>query len=275
MKKFMLVLALFAASAQAADVQIVNIGSATSPTALYAQAYSKNLAMNNRFVPAKSCGDAMTIKGDAVFLVANDIYLQARRLGQECSPPLSAKNVLAMSDGYFEVCRKRGSTKTLRDPGVVVGRASVHPIREWTADFNQRNRTTVKGVGFSGSKSVLTAVLNGDADWGVIAREIAQPAVKEGTIECPYNTESASPRSLHREFSMIADEYVLKYMLVARTTDAKVLAELRRTAQDPRFREYLETSLHSNIVTQPTQNHINQFLKSVTDLNRLLDSYRP
>jgi hypothetical protein len=181
--------------------------------------------------------------------------------------------VLAMSDGYFEVCRKKGSAKTLRDPGVVVGRASVHPIREWTADFNQRNRTTVKGMGFSGSKSVLTAVLNGDADWGVIAREIAVPAVKEGTIECPYNTEAASARSLHREFSMIMDEYVLKYMLVANVKDPKTLAELRKTAQDPRFREYLDASMHSNITLQPTQEHINQFQKSVSDLNRLLDSY--
>ena len=274
MKKLLLALSFFATVAQAADVQIVNIGAATSPTALYAQAYSKNLTIGNQFVPAKSCRDAMAIAGDSVFLVANDIYLQARRLGQECSPPMRAENILAMSDGYFEVCRKKGSAKTLRDPGVIVGRASVHPIREWASDFNKRNKTTVKGVGFSGSKSVLAAVLNGDADWGVIAREIAVPAVKEGIIECPYNTEAASARSLHREFSMINDEYVLKYMLVANTKDPKILAALKKTAQDPRFRQYLEASMHSNITLQPTQKNVDQFLSSVSDLNRLLDSYR-
>lgn len=279
MKKIItgLICAMISVAAVASDVQVVNIGAATSPTALYTQAYSKNLAIGNRFVPAKSCRDAMDIANSAehsVFLVANDIYLQSQRLKQECSPSLKPEHIIAMSDAYFEVCRKSGSTKTLRTPGVVVGRASVHPIKEWTADFNSRNRTSVKGVGFSGSKSVLAAVINGDADWGVIATEIAEPAVKEGSIECVYSTNSASAKSLHREFSMINNEYVLKYMLVANTRDPKILAQLKKSAQDPRFLEYLAHSRHTNVTTQPGKKDVDKFLESVADLNRLLDSYR-
>jgi hypothetical protein len=266
-------LALFSSAVFANNVKIINIGAATSPTAMYANAYSKNLEIPNTFIPAKSCKDAMAIaeKESSVLLIPNDIYLQARRLGQECSPKLNPKNIIAMSDAYFEVCRKAGSTKTLKTPGVTVGRASVHPIKEWETDFNKRNNTTVKGVGFSGSKTVLSAVLNGDADWGVIAREIAEPALKDGRIECPYNTEAASPRSLHRYFNMINDEYVLKYMLITTTTDPKILESLKAAANHPKFLEYLKESKHTNIFTNPTSVEIESYLKSVEQLNLLLD----
>lgn len=276
MKKYItVVLSLFSSVAIASDITVINIGSATSPTAMYANAYAKNLSMSNTFVPAKSCRDAMAIaeKENSVLLVPNDIYLQAKRLGQECSPRLDPKNVIVMSDAYFEVCRKPKSTITLRSPNVTVGRASVHPIKEWEADFNKRNNTSVKGVGFSGSKTVLAAVLNGDVDWGIIAREIAEPALKDGRLECPYNTEAASPKSLHREFSMINDEYVLKYMLISTATDPKVLESLKLAAKNPKFLEYLKESKHTNVSTTPTASDIDSYLKSVEQLNLLLDTY--
>ena len=266
---------LFSSFAQAADVKVINIGAATSPTALFANAYSKNLSISNTFVPAKSCKDAMAIaeKEDSVMIVPNDIYLQSQRLGQECSPKLEPNNILLMSDAYFEICRKSGNKTTFRDKDVTVGRASVHPIKEWTADFNKRNNTSVKGIAFSGSRNVLTGVLNGDVSWGVIAREIAEPAVKEGKIECPYNTEAASSRSLHRFFGMINEEYVLKYLLITNTKNPAVLEDLRRAAKDTRFLEYLTESKHSNIVTEVSKKHIDLYLKSLADLNLLLDSF--
>lgn len=261
--------------ALAADIKIINIGAATSPTAMYASAYAKNLDIPNTFVPAKSCRDAMALaeKEPSVLLVPNDIYLQSKRLGQECSPKLDPTKILITSDAYFEVCKKSGSTKTLRSENVTVGRASVHPIKEWEYDFNKRNGTSVKGVAFSGSKSVLAAVLNGDADWGVIAREIADPAIKEGRIECPYNTESASDKSLHKQFNMINSEYVLKYILITNISDEKTLASLRKAAENPRFLSYLESSKHSNITVKPTQKQVNSYLESVNQLELLLDNY--
>jgi hypothetical protein len=266
---------LFSSFVYASDIKIINIGAATSPTALFANAYSKNLSIPNTFVPAKSCKDAMAIaeKEDSVMIVPNDIYLQSLRLGQECSPKLEPSKILLMSDAYFEVCKKSGSNVTLRDKGVTVGRASVHPIREWAADFNKRNSTSVKGIAFSGSRTVLTGVLNGDVNWGVIAREIAEPAVKEGKIECPYNTEASSIKSLHRSFDMINEEYVLKYLLITNIKNPVILEDLRRAAKNPKFLEYLSESKHSNIVTEVSKNHVDLYLKSISDLNLLLDSF--
>jgi len=266
---------LLSATAYASDIKIINIGAATSPTAMFVNAYSKNLEIPNTFIPAKSCRDAVAIaeKEDSVLLIPNDVYLQAQRLNQPCGLNLDTHKILVMSDAYFEVCRKTGSDKTLRSPGTTVGRASVHPIKEWAADFNKRNRTSVKGIAFSGSRTVLTAVLNGDADWGVIAREIAEPAVKEGRIECPYDTEATSTKSLHKSFNMINDEYVLKYMLITNVKDPKILSALRKAARDPRFLDYLKESKHSNIVLEVTQKNIDLYLKSIRDLSMLLDSY--
>lgn len=259
--------------ALAVDVKIINIGAATSPTAMYANAYAKNLDIPNTFVPAKSCRDAIAIakKESSVLLITNDVYLQANRLRQNCSFNFEPKNILIMSDAYFEVCKKPDIITSLNAKNVKVGRASVHPIKEWEYDFNQRNQTSVKGVAFSGSKTVLTAVLNGDVEWGIIAREIADPAIKEGRIVCPYNTEASSPKSLHRYFDMINDEYVLKYMLIAFTSDEKLLKELKKAAIDKNFLQYLEVSHHSNINTQLTKNDIDLYLDSIKQLRLLFD----
>jgi hypothetical protein len=274
-KTFLITLSLLSFSAFADDVKIINIGAVTSPTAMYANAYAKNLQISNTFVPAKSCRDAMAIaeKEPSVLLVPNDIYLQAQRLGQECSPKLTPSKILITSDAYFDICKKPGSDKTFNSPNVTVGRASVHPIKEWEYDFNKRNSTSVKGVAFSGSKTVLAAVLNGDADWGFIAREIAEPAIKEGRIECPYNTEASSPKSLHKKYSMINEEYVLKYILITNVTDESLLKSLKAAAANPAFLDYLKASKHTNISTNPTQTQVDSYLKSVDQLNVLLDSY--
>lgn len=276
MKKTLLTtLSLLSFSAFADSVKIINIGAATSPTAMYANAYAKNLQISNTFVPAKSCRDAMSIaeKEKSVLLIPNDIYLQAQRLGQECSPKLDPTKILITSDAYFEICRKPESNKTFNSPDVTVGRASVHPIKEWEYDFNKRNNTDVKGIAFSGSGTVLTAVLNGDVDWGFIAREIAEPAVKEGRIECPYNTEASSPKSLHKKYSMINNEYVLKYILITNVTDKSLFNSLKSAAANPAFLNYLKASKHTNISTDPTQIHVDSYLKSIDQLNVLLTEF--
>lgn len=276
MKLFVLLAAMFVGVAQA-DVTVVNIGATTSPTALYAQAYSKNLTVPNKFISVKNCQEAVDVvknESNVVVIVANDIYLQNRRIGMECSFPITPKTVVAMSDAYFEICKKPGAATTFRTPNVRVGRASVHPIREWELDFNYRNQTTVKGVGFSGSKTVLAAVLNGDVDWGYIATEIAEPAVQQGQIECPYNSNAQSKRNLGNEFAMLNNEYVLKYLLVGLSNDTKVLSAMQDAAANKNFQNYVTTSRHQNFTTSATFKDIERFMHSVRSLDALLDTYK-
>lgn len=269
---------VMAGSAVAGNLKIINIGAATSPTAVYVNSYAKNLNLTYEFLPTKSCKDAVQIslKSDSVVVLVNDVFLQAAKLGQACfnDVRLKPENVIFTSSAYFEVCKKTGSEKTLKTPGVIVGRASVHPIKEWEYDFNKQNNTSVKGVGFSGSKTVLAAVLNGDADWGVIAREIATPAIKDGRIECPYNTEANGDRSLSKHFDMIHSEYVLSYMLIANTKDPALLKTLKKAASDPKFLAYVKTSEHININTNPGKSEVDAFFKTVDDLSELLKHYK-
>ena len=275
--KFLILLATLVASLANAEVVVVNIGATTSPTALYAQAYAKNLVAPNKFISVKNCQEAVNVvtnESHVVVVVANDIYLQNRKLGTDCSFNITPKTVIAMSDAFFEICKRPASTKTFRTPNVRVGRASVHPIREWELDFNYRNQTSVKGIGFSGSKTVLAAVLNGDVDWGYIATEIAEPAMQQGQIECPYDTNSQSRRNLGNEFAMLNNEYVLKYMLVALTNDNQTLTQIRDAAQNVNFQNYVTSSRHQNFTYSPTFKDIDKFMTSVKSLNALLETYK-
>ena len=267
---------LLVSTVATAETTVVNIGAATSPTALYAQAFAKNLP-NSKFITVKNCAEATEVarnNSNAVFVLVNDIFVQSQRLNQECNLPITTTSIVAMSDAYFEICRKSGNAKSLLVPNIIVGRASVHPIKEWQADFNKRNQASVKAVGYSGSKAVLAAVLNGEVDWGYIATEIAEPAIAQGTIECPYNSNASSPRSLHRSYDMQMNEYVLKYALVTTSKDASIVKELRAAARNEQFLNYLTVSRHANLVITPTDYNIDSFYQSVKSLNLLLDTYK-
>lgn len=275
--KFIVLLAMLFVNIAKADVVVVNIGATTSPTAMYAQAYAKNLQVPNKVISVKNCQEAVNVitnEPHVVVVVANDIYLQNRRLGTDCTFAITPRTAIAMSDAYFEICKRPASTKTFKTPNVRVGRASVHPIREWELDFNYRNQTSVKGIGYSGSRAVLAAVLNGEVDWGYIATEIAEPAVQQGQIDCPYDTNSQSRRNLGNEFAMLNNEYVLKYMLIALSNDNQTLTQMRGAAQNVNFQNYVMASRHQNFTYTPTFKDIDKFMTSVRSLDALLETYK-
>jgi hypothetical protein len=252
-----------------ADTKVINIGPAVGPTAIYAQSFAKNLKLPNEFVTAKDCGSAVKmVEGtkDSVFLLPHDLITTARKLGDKCWETIDPKQVIVFSEAYYDICKLPDNKTTLRTPGVKVGRASVHPVKEWGDDFNAQNNTSVVSIGLPSSRFVLQAILSRDLDYGVVVRSMSAPAIKAGQIECPFSTDETSDRALSKSFKMKVNNFPLSNMLVANTSDPAVLADLRQAAKSEAFQNFLREGETAYSTTNATDADVKRFKKAVDEL---------
>jgi hypothetical protein len=257
------------ASVAQAQVKVINIGPAVGPTATYAQAFQKNLKGPSEFITAKDCGAAVKMvesNKDSVFLLPHDLITTARKMKDQCWENIDPKNVVVFSEAYYEVCRLPDNKTTLLTPGVKLGRASVHPVKEWGDDFNQQNKASVNSIGLASSRTVLQSLMSKDIDWGVIVRPVALSAINSGQIVCPFDTNDKSERALSKTYKMKVTNFPLSNIMVANTKDPKVMADLRQAAKSADFQQFLKTGEHAYISTDVTAEDMKKFNKAVEEL---------
>ena len=157
-------------------IVVVNGGKSTSPTSVFAKSYVSAYQEGN-FQLGKNCDDTQKVAQqhpNSVRLLTNDHIASAIRRGETCDTNIDPTRIVLVAENHFQVCRLPATSKKLTDAGVTLGRASVHPVEAFNADFNASNPgVDLKTIPFKGSKNVLQAVLNGDIDWGIIASSIA------------------------------------------------------------------------------------------------------
>ena len=252
-----------------ADIKVISISPAVGPVAAFAQAYQKNLKGASSFVPVKDCETAMNMvaKADhAVVLLPHDLISTAKRLGDKCWTKFEPKQVVLYSEAYYDFCRLPNNTKQLTDAGTKLGRASMHPVQEWNKDFNQRNNAQLTSVGLTSSRQVLSAVLSGDVDWGLIVQSLSSPAVAAGQIVCPYSTDVKDSNSFHKTYKVYKENYPLSNLMFANTKDVKVLEDIKQAANSADFQEFLRKGKTTYWTTSVTDQDINRFLQAANDL---------
>jgi len=249
-------------------IVVVNGGTSTSPTSVFAKSYV-SAYQEGDFQLGKNCDDTQKVAqkySNSVRLLTNDHIASAIRRGEACDTNINPNRIVLVADNHFQVCRLPETSIKLTDAGVTLGRASVHPVEAFNADFNASNPgVDLKTIPFKGSKNVLQAVLNGDINWGIIASSIATPMIEQDKIVCEYDTTpkgSATGKSLNDHFNLNLDGFMLKYMLVAENTKTVTIDELKKAANSAEFQMYLVKGGFYNISTNVTASHVADIVKS-------------
>tara|TARA_R110000868_G_C10958404_1_gene768281 strand:- start:3009 stop:3866 length:858 start_codon:yes stop_codon:yes gene_type:complete len=187
----------------ATTITVVNPSNKASPGTVFAKSYEQALSQNGKydvqFYQASSCADAdakYNRTKNAVMVVNADVNIAAKSKGMACSFQATEANTTLITKSYLKICRKAGSTKEFGTERTTVGLASVILSPGLFTDLNGGNKRKLVGVPYSGSKTVLAAVLSGDIDYGIMGAGIAEPAAAKGEVDCTFDYDPAAKNYL-------------------------------------------------------------------------------
>ena len=195
----LLTAALVSTAAVAKDtITVVNPSNKASPATVFAKSYEEALKQqdqfNVEFYQASSCADAdkkYNSTKNAVMVFNADVRIASLAKGVGCDFNATPFNTSLITKSYLKFCRLPGSTKPFGETDTTVGIASVILSKGLFDDLNGGKRKLI-GVPYSGSKTVLAAVLAGDIDYGIIGAGVVNGPLKEGKIECVYDYDPSA-----------------------------------------------------------------------------------
>lgn len=249
MKKLVVVLAaLSVAGAVLADV-VVNHSNKASPATVVAKNFEKAVGEDKiNFYQASNCEEAeQTFQNskNSVMIYNADVGIAALAKGLNC--PLNAKenNVVFVGKSYLKLCTRPGKTVLPFKQARTLGAASVIMSKGLIEDYNA-NGLALKGVPYGGSKDVLAAVIAGDVDYGFIASSIADPAVVQGSVVCPWSTDPRDTNFVGRQYKLKVPELPIVKVFYANTTDAQFIAAMKSAVKTSGFQEYIKSAGYNN-----------------------------
>jgi len=257
-------------------VKVLYVGTPQAgPPVILTQSFAQNLTIPNTFVSMKDCAGALKVidqNPNVVFFVSDMTTLTLRREGTDCMPKFKAEDVIGTVASSWHICKKVGG----RDMGqqrFTFGMSSVLPVNGVAKDFNKRNGVNAVPVALASSSQVVSALLSGDIDWGMINPGVAEPLVQEGKLECPL-TVIPQGTALVGKNSYIANHYDMTipdlrctYLLVVKSKDPKVRDAALKAAQSKGFTEFLDKTRYINVksgnFTQADIDGFNSYLNRV------------
>ena len=236
-------LSLVASGAMAKEtITVVNPSNKASPATVFAKSYEQALRQQNEynveFYQASSCADADRVyksTKNAVMVFNADVGIASRAKGVSCNFDATANNTTLITKSYLKFCRKPGSTKAFGVEKTTVGIASVILSKGLFDDLNGGTRNLV-GVPYSGSKTVLAAVLAGDIDYGIIGAGVVNGPEKEGKIECLYDYDPSAKNFIGTELKgMKVPTLPIIQMIHHNSNDAGVAKAVANAGKNEEF----------------------------------------
>jgi ABC-type phosphate/phosphonate transport system substrate-binding protein len=188
------VAALISTTAVAKDtITVVNHSNKASPATVFAKSFEEALRQqdqfNVEFYQASNCTDGdkkYNSTENAVMVFNADVRIASLAKGIACDNDATATNTTFITKSYLKFCRLPTTTKPFGETDTTVGIASVILSKGLFDDLNGGKRKLI-GVPYSGSKTVLAAVLAGDVDYGIIGAGVVTNPEKEGKVQCIYD----------------------------------------------------------------------------------------
>jgi hypothetical protein len=255
--KILVGLVVFSSIAHADEgLKVMYVGAPQSgPPVILTQSFAQNLNVPNTFVSMKDCAGALKVieqNPNVVFFVSDLSTLTFKREGTDCMPKFKPEDVIGTVASSWHVCKKAGG----RDMGqqrFTFGMSNVIPVNGIAKDFNKRNGVNAVPVALASSSQVVSALLSGDIDWGMINPGVAEPLVQDGKLDCPL-TFIPQGTALVGKNSYIANHYDMTipdlrctYLLVVKSKDPKVREAALKAAQSKGFAEFLDKTRYINI----------------------------
>lgn len=194
--------ALFATTANAQELTILNSGSATGGFSMQSTAYSTDLADAYDVTlinPGDRCialGSILPkLDGPVLMPWASD-YEAVGRDGGCATFDINSAVVLRYDSAPLYVCSRGGDIA--RDSGRVAHTVPVDgPLYRVVMEFNQEFGTEHTAIVYDGSGDARLALLNGEVDYALLSREHANLVTATNpTIDCGVSLASAGGNSL-------------------------------------------------------------------------------
>ena len=257
--KILIGLVIFSSIAYADDnLKVLYVGAPQAgPPIILTQAFQQNLSVPNTFVSMKDCAGALKVidqNPNVAFFISDISTLTFKRENIDCMPKFKPEDVIGTMVSSWHICKKVGG----RDMGqqrFIFGMPSVLPVTGVGKDFNKRNGVNLVPVALVSSSQVVSALLSGDIDWGMVNPGVAEPLIQEGKLECPL-TFIPQGTALVNKNSYIANHYDMTvpdlrctYLLVVKSKDPKVREAALKAAQSKGFTEFLDKTRSLNVTT--------------------------
>lgn len=228
-------------------ITVINPSNKASPATVFAKSYEQALQQqgqyNVEFYQASSCADADRVyksTKNAVMVFNADVGIASKAKGVSCDFNATSENTTLITKSYLKFCRKPGSTKAFGVEKTTVGIASVILSKGLFVDLNGGTRNLV-GVPYSGSKTVLAAVLAGDIDYGIIGAGVVNGPEKEGKIECVYDYDPAAKNFIGTELQgMKVPTLPIIQMIHHNSADAGIASAVANAGANAEFIKGIE-----------------------------------
>ena len=227
----------------AEDLKVLYIGTPQAgPALVQVQSFAQTIKVPSTFVSLKDCPATLQTINESsniVFLLTDINTVAATRKGDNCLPKIEPKDIVYTVKSTWQMCRAGGSHAVIDNRRSTVGILGILPIHGFVSDFNQLNGTNLVPVALYSSTQIITSIINGDVDWGLVNPGSAAPLVADGKLDCPYSFEPDSPKNISHFFKSSWPELSCEFVAVAKTNNPTVRAEIVKTAQSPEFAQWL------------------------------------
>jgi len=250
----------------APEYTVINQSSKASPAGVFAQAVRK--AVDGKWYQSSNCTDAsakFNSTPNAVMVYNSSVAFAAlnKKLAN-CQLDEVAKSnakVVLISSSRMLICQRAdANTDLFSGKNLTLGMASMYAVPKHEAQWNASG-SAVKIVPYSGSKTVLQALMAGDINWGWMGESLA---LKQGDkLKCEYSTDPLSTQFLgKRAPKLVIPDFRINVVVYSNTANVERLRETLNNSSA--FQNYItssknkvESGLDAKLVDQYVQRMYN------------------
>jgi len=255
LRQTMLFLLLLISTLAWADdkLKVLHVGAPqVGPAIILTQALADNLTVPYEFISMKDCAGALRVieqEKNVLFVTQEITNMTGIRKNEDCIPQqLRPRDIVGYTVSSWDLCKKAGSNAKIGPNKFSIGIVSVLPVTGIVDDFNKLNGTKAIGVALPSSIQIITALANGDLQWGMVSPGLSRPAMKEGTLECPLTFIPQGSDKISKE-KFIGNHYKMTvpflrsaYFMTIKSTDTKIRIDVDKAVTSTKFNEFLTKS---------------------------------
>ena len=268
MKKYLLGLVIASMVIPVWASTIVNNSNKASPGTLVALSFEKAISEHRpAFFQASTCEEAdkkYLSTENAIMIYNADVGIAALGKAMSCPMRATIDNTIFIGKSYLKICTNAMKPKQLSQ-AKTIGAASVILSKGLISDYNS-NGLNLKGVPYGGSKNVLGAVITGDVDFGFIASGVANPAIDQNQIVCPYSTDPRRSDFVGNKFNLKIPTLPIVKVFYTTSKDQKFIESLKKSTADQEFQSFLKASGYDDVKSQRiSQQDLDSVYKHIKD----------
>lgn len=244
------------------DAVIINPSNKSSPASILAMKFKDSIPDSAQWYQAENCQDAkqkFNQTKNAVIAYNSSMDFAGSEKNLDCRLEVKKTDtVVFMSKEYFDICRNATSKVRYGGEKISVGMASMYATKNQELDHAAAG-IDITLVPYPGSKDIVTAVINGDVDYGWVGHGLA---VKfKDSLDCVYSTNPSSDNYLGKFTRLSIPDFRINMVLYTNSSDSVIISNLQRAALNENFSNFvLNSGIEQINITDETLDSVTDFV---------------